>query len=127
MKFNRQALIGAGCGLLVGVLMTAPLKICFRWTYVGDMIWGLCNPAAMLGYGLSMLWPLLGLPPHGEAGYAVVFVSVGAAIVAQWVLVGTIVGLLIAHRYFKVARAICAVVCVAICALVCAAVLGTVL
>jgi hypothetical protein len=115
MKLGKQTIIGAGCGLLVGILMVAPLKINFGWTNVGEMIWGLCNgPAMLLSYSFTMLWFSLGLGPHGDAGFRVIAVSMGVAIVIQWVLVGTIVGMLIAHRYFKLAKAICVAVCVAV-------------
>jgi hypothetical protein len=125
MKPRKAVIIGAGCGLLVGILMVAPLKCNFGWTNVGEMIWGFCNgPAMLLSYGFTRLWFSMGLGPHGDAGFGAIAVSIGVAIVIQWVLVGMIVGLLIAHRYFKLAKAIGAVVCVAVLGMVLCALLS---
>ncbi|MEN6451886.1 MAG: hypothetical protein ABFC96_15455 [Thermoguttaceae bacterium] len=104
MKSRRGAIVGAGCGLLVGMMMAAPISL--HLTNEAELIWGTCNlPAAFVAQGFARLWLSVGLGPHGDAGWAVLLVSMGVAIVIQWVLVGGVIGLLVARGNFKLAAA----------------------
>jgi hypothetical protein len=102
MKPLKAAIIGAGCGLLVGLVMTFLLF----GNSLGDdsvayRILVKCNyPADLLGRGISTLWFSLGFGPHGDAAFGVLLVSGSVAIFIQWALIGTVVGLL-TPRYFE--------------------------
>jgi hypothetical protein len=102
MKSTQAAIIGAGCGLPIGILMIVPLGFHFGWTNAAESTWCICNyPALRLADGFAFLWGSLGLGPHGDQAWDVLLVSMGVAILIQWSLIGAIVGLLAASGHSK--------------------------
>ncbi len=89
MKRGKAALIGAGCGLFVGMVMTFfVLSNCLGDSSVAHRILEKCNyPADLFA---SCFHPSL-------MSDGALFTTIGA-IVMQWVLVGTIVGLLVGSK-----------------------------